>query len=299
MGIVLGTSTSGIGSSEHAWKAKQIDNKFPEKFNYAQQDIASCSTFLAQYADIQGVCYTISTACSSSGKAIAAADRLIKSGLCDAVITGGSDSLCELTLNGFDSLELVSAKICQPFSENRSGLNIGEGAALFILSKDPSEIKLSGIGESSDGYHISAPDPDGNGGKIAINQALKSANLQPQDIGYINLHGTATRKNDEVESKMVHDVFGDETYCSSTKPLIGHTLGAAGAHELAFCWLLLSAEYNPECRLPAHVWDKKYDSKLPKIGLMETEKKWQKRNFMSNSFAFGGSNISLIISRCD
>ena len=163
IGVILGTSTSGIAAGEAAIKQLKFNGQFPESFNYQQQEMGSCSEFLAQYACVTGIHYTISTACSSSGKALAAADRLIKADLCDAVIVGGSDSLCELTLNGFDSLELLSRTICNPFSVNRSGLNIGEGAALFILSKNKNQIKLLGTGETSDGYHMTAPDPSGDG----------------------------------------------------------------------------------------------------------------------------------------
>ena len=295
IGIILGTSTSGIASAEQAWIKHKQNKKFPKDFHYEQQDIASGSAFLARYTGITGLNYTISTACSSSGKAIAAAQRLIQTGICDAVITGGSDALCEMTLNGFDALELISEQYNNPFSKNRSGLNIGEGACLFILSKEPSEIKLTGTGESSDGFHISSPDPEGAGGILAIQQALSAAQLSITDIGYINLHGTATLKNDAAESKMIHKHFPNQPYCSSTKPLTGHTLGAASAHELAFCWLLLSQQYNPTKTLPAQIWDNQPDPKLPKINLLTTPEKWVKNAFMSNSFAFGGSNVSLII----
>lgn len=297
VGVILGSSTSGIASGEVAFKYFQKNKKFPEMFDYIQQEMGSCSEFLARYADVTGVHYTISTACSSSGKAFAVADRLMQADFCDAVIVGGSDSLCELTLNGFDSLELLSSGICNPFSINRSGLNIGEGAALFILSKEPSSIKLSGVGESSDGYHITAPDPKGTGAKLAIAKSLEAAKIAADDIGYINLHGTATRKNDEMESQAVHEIFGEMTPCSSTKPLTGHTLGAAGAQELGLCWLLLSEKYNPEKLLPAQIWDQEKDPELVSINLITEPTTWAKPRFMSNSFAFGGSNVSLIIER--
>ena len=297
IGVILGTSTSGIASGESAFKYFQVHQCFPESFDYVQQEIGTCSEFLAQYAGVTGVHYTISTACSSSGKAFAIADRLIKADFCDAVIVGGSDSLCELTLNGFDSLELLSSEICNPFSLNCSGLNIGEGSALFILSKDSSSIKLSGMGESSDGYHMTAPDPKGVGAKIAIAKSLEAAKITADEIGYINLHGTATKKNDKMESFVVNELFGAVTLCSSTKPLIGHTLGAAGAQELGLCWLLLSEEYNSEKLLPAQIWDKVCDPELSPINLISERSKWTMPRFMSNSFAFGGSNVSLIIER--
>ncbi|MDA7742309.1 beta-ketoacyl-[acyl-carrier-protein] synthase family protein [Francisellaceae bacterium] len=295
IGIVLGTSTAGIAATENALIYKKKYGKFPEEFNYNQQEIGSSSEFLAEYAGITGVHYTVSTACSSSGKAFSSARRLIESGLCEAVIVGGSDSLCQMTLNGFNCLGLTAQKICNPFSQNRQGLNIGEGAALFILSKNPTEISLTGIGESSDGHHISSPDPEGIGAKMAINQALSESGHRPKDIGYLNLHGTATLKNDEMEAKVVSEIFGSHVPCSSTKPLIGHTLGAASSQELALCWLLLSQKYNPEKILPAQVWDNCYDPNLPPLNITQDNSYFKHPIMMSNSFAFGGSNISIII----
>lgn len=297
IGILLGTSTSGIAAGEAAMKQYHETQTFPNSFDYIQQEIGSSSEFLSEYAGIEGISYTISTACSSSGKAFAMADRLIKSNQCDAVIVGGADSLCELTLNGFDSLDLLSPSICNPFSVNRSGLNIGEGAALFILSKEPSEIKLIGTGEASDGYHMTAPDPNGKGAKLAITEALNSAKISAKDIGYINLHGTATKQNDLMEGGVIHELFGDKTLCSSTKPLTGHTLGASGALELGLCWLLLSSEHNPMRVLSPHCWDNQQDPELPLINLIPEQTTWNQPRFMSNSFAFGGSNVCLIIEK--
>lgn len=297
IGIILGTSTSGIAAGEDAFAYHKTHGTFPAEFDYAQQEIGACSEFLAQYADVRGPHYTISTACSSSGKTFASAARLIQAGICDVVIVGGSDALCALTVNGFDGLESISSSICKPFSAERDGINIGEGAALFVMSKDPSAIKLSGVGESSDGYHITAPDPAGNGAKQAILQALTSAQCTPEDIGYINLHGTATPKNDEMECRVIHELFQQQPYCSSTKPLIGHTLGAAGAQELALCWLLLCEEYNPERLLPAQCGDGVFDPSLDVINLVKANTHWQIPRFMSNNFAFGGSNVSLILEK--
>jgi 3-oxoacyl-[acyl-carrier-protein] synthase-1 len=296
IGIILGTSTSGIASGEVAFKEYMKNKQFPVAFDYTQQEVGSCSEFLAKYAGLTGINYTISTACSSSAKAVAAGDRLIKTNCCDAVIVGGSDSLCELTLNGFDCLELLSSTICNPFSVNRSGLNIGEGAALFILSKESAPIKLIASGESSDGYHATSPDPKGSGAKLAINEALQAAQLNPSDIGYINLHGTGTLQNDAMESLVIHDLFSNAPLCSSTKPLIGHTLGAAGAQELGLCWLLLS-EYNADRLLPSQIWDHCKDANIGDINLIAETTKWTKPRFMSLSFAFGGSNACLIIEK--
>jgi 3-oxoacyl-[acyl-carrier-protein] synthase-1 len=292
--VIIGTSTSGIKEGEDAIEALRSSGEMPRQFHYRQQEIGTASLFAAQYMAIEGPRYTMSTACTSSAKAFASARRLILSGRCDAAVVGGSDSLCRLTLNGFDALESLSADICAPFSANRSGITVGEGACVFVLTQRPDRIELLGVGESSDGYHISAPDPEGRGAETAVRAALSMAGLDPHDIGYINLHGTATRKNDEMESLVVERIFGRHTPCTSTKPLTGHVLGAAGAVEVGMCWLLL-ADAETSRSLPAQVWDGERDPTLAAIQLVEPDTEWARPTFMSNSFAFGGSNASVIV----
>jgi len=287
--VLVGTSTSGIAAAEGAFEGS------PD-YHYRQQEIGTAAEFLARYLGIEGPRFTISTACSSSAKALASAARLLAADMCDAVIVGGCDSLCKLTVNGFDALESLSDKICNPFSVNRNGINIGEGAALFLLTRSEAAIRLAGYGESSDAYHMSAPEPSGKGAEIAIRAALADGQVDAQQIGYINLHGTATVKNDDMESRVIERMFGESMPCSSTKSQIGHTLGAAGAQEIGLCWLLLS-DLNSERRLPKHLWDEEADPELPAIGLTDRDAKWERDLFMSNSFAFGGSNVSLVIGR--
>jgi len=294
--VIIGTSTSGIAEGEAAVAALVKEGKMPGAFHYRQQEIGTAAEFLARHLGVDGPRYTISTACSSSAKAFASGRRLLDAGLCDAVVVGGSDSLCELTTNGFDALESLAPQICNPFSVNRNGINIGEGAALFLMSRDPAPMRLLGVGESSDAYHMSAPEPEGKGAEIAIRAALADAGLEPGQVGYINLHGTATIKNDEMESCVVDRVFRPGVQCSSTKSQIGHTLGAAGAQEIGLCWLLLD-EMNEMRRLPEHLWDGEADPELAAIGLTGDDAHWEKGVFMSNSFAFGGSNVSVIIGR--
>jgi len=294
--VVLGTSTSGIASGEEAMAALASVGRMPSHYHYRQQEIGTAAEFAARYLKLTGPRYTISTACSSSAKAFASAWRLLAAGRCDAAVVGGVDSLCKLTLNGFDALESLAPDLCNPFSAHRRGINIGEGACVFVVSRTPSAIRLCGVGESSDGYHISAPDPSGRGAEIAIRAALEQAKATPAAVGYINLHGTATPKNDEMESEVVARVFGVEVPCSSTKSLIGHTLGAAGAQELGLCWLLLD-EANVGRRLPAHGWDGIRDPKLPPLNLVGDDDVWERDLFVSNSFAFGGSNAAIAIGR--
>ena len=288
-GIVLGTSTSGIDEGEKAAKEDFAN------YNYRRQEIGNPSEFLQKYINAGKIAYTVSTACSSAGRAIISAVRLLQSGTCDVVLAGGSDSLCKLTVNGFDSLSSVSPKPCSPLSKNRDGISIGEGAALFLLSRVPSNIEIKGYGEASDGYHISSPDPEAKGAELALKQALKMADIDKP--AYVNLHGTATPKNDEMESLLINRLFGDEVPVGSTKALIGHCLGSASSQELAFCYMALSEELNPEHKLPPHVWDGEIDPNLAKIRVVEEAERWTKPTLMSNSFAFGGNNVSLIIGR--
>jgi 3-oxoacyl-[acyl-carrier-protein] synthase-1 len=294
--VVLGTSTSGIAEGEQAAVALAREGRMPSRYHYRQQEMGTAAEFAARYLEVSGLRYTISTACSSSAKAFASAARLIAAGRCDAAVVGGVDSLCLLTLNGFDALESLAPERCNPFSANRRGINIGEGACVFVVSRRPAPIRLGGVGEASDGHHISAPDPTGRGAEAAIRAALAQARAAPAAVGYVNLHGTGTPKNDEMESEIMARVFGLDVPCSSTKPLIGHTLGAAGAQELGLCWLLLSAD-NSERRLPAHVWDGVRDARLPAINLVGTGAAWERDVFVSNSFAFGGSNAAIAIGR--
>ncbi|HET8697608.1 MAG TPA: beta-ketoacyl-[acyl-carrier-protein] synthase family protein, partial [Gammaproteobacteria bacterium] len=277
--VVIGTSTSGIASGEEAIAALEATGRLPAAFHYRQQEIGMTAEFAARYLGLPGLRYTISTACSSSAKVFASVRRLFKAGRCDAAIVGGADSLCALTLNGFDSLDSLAKGICNPFSANRSGINIGEGACVFVMTKTPAPVRLCGVGESSDGYHMSAPDPDGRGAEIAMQAALRDAGLAAADVGYINLHGTATPKNDEMESRVIARLFGVDVPCGSTKALIGHTLGAAGAQELGVCWLLLA---GGDRRLPRHVWDGVRDPRLPPINLLDHGVRWQRDAFVSN-----------------
>lgn len=293
IGVVLGTSTSGIWEGEAATIHYHAQQSFPAGFHYRQQEIGAPSLFLAEHLGLTGPAWTISTACTSGAKALASARRLLKTGICDAVVAGGVDSLCRLTVRGFSALGAVSSSVSRPFSAGRDGINIGEGAAIFILSKDKSQIRISGCGETSDAHHISAPDPTGLGAEAAMRQALSQAKMQPSDIDYINLHGTGTEQNDVMESAAVYRVFGGSVNCNSTKPLTGHTLGAAGAIEAAFCCYALDAN-----RLPLQPGEgPRGDDIAPLERLFEHKPAKQLTNAMSNSFAFGGSNMSIIMSK--
>ncbi|WP_397456329.1 beta-ketoacyl-[acyl-carrier-protein] synthase family protein [Pseudomonas lurida] len=290
VGVVLGTSTSGIDEASRGIAHFLRENQFPGDYDYQQQELSAPANFLADWLQLSGPAYVISTACTSSARALMSAQRLLDLGVCDAVICGGVDSLCKLTLNGFSSLEAVSNERCNPFSVNRNGINIGEAAVLFLMSKEAAPIALLGSGASCDAHHISAPEPTGKGALQSMRKALASARLQPAQIGYLNLHGTATQHNDAMESLAVANLFPQGVACSSTKPMSGHTLGAAGALEAAFCWLSLVHD-----RVPPHVWDGQADPALPALQWATAGTSLEKRCLMSNSFAFGGNNVSLII----
>lgn len=292
--VILGTSTSGIGDNEPGIAEKVKGGSFPEGFDYDRQDNASLAYFVRSYFGLTGLAMTISTACTSSAKTLASARRMIAAGFCDAAIVGGADTLCRLTMNGFASLDLVSGDLCNPFSQNRGGINIGEGAAVFLMSLEKSGVRVAGIGETSDAYHMSTPDPDGRGAFTAMERALTESGLAPREIAYLNLHGTATELNDSMEAKAVYELLGPVP-CSSTKPLTGHTLGAAGATELAFLYLALGSE---DGLLPPHAWDGATDPALPPLHLVAPgERSPGARAMMTNSFAFGGNNISVILSK--
>lgn len=294
--IVLGTSTSGIHEGELAVRARAATGEWPAGFHYSQQELDSPARYLARRLGAAGPAYTISTACSSSAKALAAAARLLEYGIADVAIAGGVDTLCSFTIEGFRALEAVSATRCNPLSVHRQGINLGEGAALFLMSRDAGPVRLTGWGETSDAHHISAPDPAGRGARAAMLQALTRARLRPADIDYLNLHGTATEQNDVMEARAATDLFGADLAVSSTKPQTGHTLGAAGAVEAALLYLTLVD--NPRGRLPAHWWDGVLDPGIAPLHVVGADESLGRpvRHAMSNSFAFGGSNCVLVMS---
>ena len=299
--VVLGTSTSGIADGEAAYGAVRQNGVWPADFDYRQQETGNLGEFVARALGLTGPAYTVATACSSSGKAFASARRLMRAGLADAALVGGADTLCRMTVGGFAALEAISDGLCNPFSRNRNGISIGEAAAVFLLTRAPTPIQFLGVGESSDAYHISAPDPDARGALMAMRAALDDAGLAPADIAYINLHGTGTALNDAMEGKAVHALFGSATPCSSTKAMTGHTLGAAAACEAAFLWLTLHPEYNTDGHLPPHLWDGEADPSIPPLALADVRTRLPRDMgrvaMLSNSFAFGGSNVALVLAR--
>lgn len=268
--IVLGASNTGIDEAQRNVDRWLEEGTKPAEMFFSQIELGTPADYLKRLLDIKGPAYVVSTACSSSAKAFAAARRLIEAGVADAAVVGGVDGRCRFAMNGFHALGALSQGLCRPLAPDRDGINLGEGVALFTMECGESGgIRFAGAGETSDAYHATAPDPEGRGAEAAMRAALADAGLAPSDVGYVNLHGTGTQANDAMEMKAVRRVFGEDfTAYESTKALTGHCLGAAGAVETAICWLKLRAG--------------------DVVGVA-----------LSNSFAFGGSNASVALVRED
>ncbi len=291
VGVFLGTSTSGLLQTELAYRRRGPNGALPADFLYGPtQNTYSVAGFVVRALRLQGPSWVVSTACSSSAKVFGTAARLMDLGLIDAAVVGGVDSLCLSTLYGFNSLELLSTEICRPWDASRKGLSIGEAAAFALLERevDTPQGWLLGVGESNDGYHMSTPHPEGAGAIAAMHAALASAQLQPGDIDYINLHGTATPSNDAAEDNAVRSVFGTATPCSSTKGATGHTLGAAGGVEALVSLLALE-----QGLMPAGLNVQTCDPALL-MNYLQTNRSANVKRVLSNSFGFGGSNASLV-----
>jgi 3-oxoacyl-[acyl-carrier-protein] synthase-1 len=298
VGVVMGTSTSGVSDAEAAIRHQQLHGGLAPSFDYAQLEFGGPSAFVAEYLGATGPAYTLSTACSSGARALASARSLLALGVCDAVVAGAADTLCGLTAHGFSALQAVCEGVSNPCSLNRCGLTLGEGAALFLVLPSAEGIQLLGVGESSEAHHMSAPDPTGAGAEVAMRGALADAGLAPEAIAYLNLHGTGTALNDRMECLALERVFGAGLPASSTKPLVGHTLGAAGVMEAAFCWLVLERREGGTLALPPHWWDGVRDPELPPVHLVEKGERAAvagPARVMTNSFGFGGNNCSLVL----
>jgi len=300
IGLFLGTSTSGILQTELAYRRRDpATGALPADFNYrTTHNTFSVADFTRHYFGLTGPAVVVSSACSSSAKVFGSARRMLAAGLIDAAVVGGVDSLCLTTLYGFSSLGLTSARACRPFDAQRDGISIGEAAAFALLERSPEQLDadavlLLGIGESSDAYHMSSPHPDGRGARMAMQDALKMADLKPSEIDYIHLHGTATQNNDAAEAKAILSVFGSATPCSSTKGATGHTLGAAGSMGAVICALGLQHGL-----LPAGLNTQQLDPALGLDYVLENRERPVART-LSNSFGFGGTNCSLVFSRAD
>lgn len=292
IGIVIGASNTGIHEAQQHINTALATGHLPPEFSLDEIELHSPAAFLQKNTGFAGPVYTVSTACSSSAKVFQDAQDLIDQDICDAVLVGGVDARCDFALNGFDALSALSYKHTNPMSQNRDGINLGEAAAIFIMTRGTDGIKLLGVGESSDAYHLTCPDPNGAGAISAMNMALNNADLTADKIDFINMHGTGTVANDAMESLAINSVFGDKTLCASTKPLTGHTLGAAGAVGVALSWLMLKHQF-----IVPHIFDGEYGADCAKINLATGRGTTNIDTVLCNAFAFGGSNASVIIGR--
>ena len=288
--VLLGTSTSGILQTELAYRSRDPQGTLPDDFDYRHaQNLFSVTDFVRRSLGLEGPAMTISTACSSSAKVFASAARYIEAGVADAAVVGGVDSLCLTTLHGFTSLQLVSDEPCRPFDAARRGMSIGEAAGYALLETVESRgLTLVGYGESSDAYHMSTPQPEGEGALAAMRQALERAGLEPAAIDYVNAHGTATPANDRAEDRALVRLFGDKVPVSSTKGWTGHTLGAAGIIEAIVCFLALEHGLIPGT-LNSSAVEPGLESQV-----VLHNRSAPLRYALSNSFGFGGSNCSLV-----
>ncbi|WP_428537527.1 beta-ketoacyl-[acyl-carrier-protein] synthase family protein [Rhodopila sp.] len=302
IGVFLGTSTSGMLQTEQAWRRRDADGRLPDDFDYAgTQSIFSIADFVTATLEVSGPALVVSSACASTTKVFATAARMIETGMCDAAIVGGADSLCLTTLYGFNALQLLATGPCRPFDAERDGLSIGEAAGFALLERAdqrsraalPAGVLVLGVGESSDAHHMSAPRADGAGAKLSMSRALLAAGLGPARIDAINLHGTATRIGDAAEDQAVVSLFGEATPCSSTKGHTGHTLGASGIVEAVIAALSISENFIPGS---PHTMARDPDLRCCYV---TAPRPARIDRVLSNSFGFGGSNASLILGRTE
>ncbi len=294
VGVFVGTSTSGCLETELAYRNRDpVSGALPSRLDYRHtHNLFSTAEFTRQMLGLRGPALTVSTACSSSAKAMTTAARHIAAGLCDAAVVGGVDSLCLTTLYGFASLELISTSPCRPFDAARSGISIGEAAGFALLERAQSnaaQIELAGYGESSDAYHMTSPHPEGAGALAAMRTALDNAGLDRTQVDYINAHGTGTRANDHAEDRAIHQLFGANTAVSSTKGWTGHTLGAAGIVEAIIACLCIRDGILPGT-LNIETVDPELLSHIARDTLQRPLS-----CVLSNSFGFGGNNCSLVL----
>ena len=288
--VVLGTSTSGVLSCEDAYAERGPDGALPPAFDYAHtHDMFSAARYVRAALGLRGPALVVSTACASSARSFIDAGHLIATGLCDAAVVGGVDTLCRLTLRGFASLELISPGPCRPCDAARSGISIGEAAGFALLERGGGPIRLLGAGATSDGYHMSSPHPEGAGAIGAMRGALAAACLTPGDVDYVNLHGTATRANDAMEDAAVTKVYGPGMAASSTKGWFGHTLGACGVLGAVVAALAIEHGFLPGC-LGMDTPDPAFRARV----LAKAEHR-SVRRVAVNSFGFGGINCSLLL----
>lgn len=287
---LVGTSTGGILETELALEHNAVHGRLPAGFHlHRQHAFDGLLEVVCRLAGARGPAWVVSTACSSSAKVLGSARRLIATGMADAVLVGGADSLCDTTIRGFGSLQALSEHPCRPFSARRDGTSIGEGAAFMLVERDgEARARLLGVGESSDAHHMSHPHPEGVGAQAAMAGALVQAGLDGADVDHVNAHGTATLANDVIEAAAIHRVVGPNVPVTSTKGYTGHLLGAAGITEAVFAVIAIEHGFVPAC-LGADPIDP-----AVQVDVVLETRRLRVRHVLSNSFAFGGSNAAVL-----
>jgi 3-oxoacyl-[acyl-carrier-protein] synthase-1 len=289
--VLLGTSTAGAESTERAYRAFIADGAFPDRYDFLRQHtFGAVLHVVAALTGAKGPAWVASTACTSSAKPLASAMRLMAAGIIDAAIVGGVDTLCQMTLHGFESLQALDRVPCRPFNLHRQGVSIGEGGALALVERSgDARVLVEGVGETSDAYHVSAPHPEGLGALAAMTEALQQAGRRPEDVDHVNAHGTGTRLNDSAEAKAIRALFPAPIPVVSTKGYTGHTLGAAGALEFAF-----AASAIEEGWIPPSLHSDPLDPEI-QLSVPTAVVQGRFRRVLSNSFAFGGNNVSVLV----
>jgi 3-oxoacyl-[acyl-carrier-protein] synthase-1 len=291
VGICVGSSTAAMDETERAYGIHAETGSLPSGFDVLRHGSPEgLVRALRALTGFEGPDVIVSNACASSGKAFASARRWLDAGVVDAVLVGGADSLCQTTLRGFRALGLLSEEPTRPFSRERRGINIGEGAAFALVERNGAGPRLLGVGESSDAHHMSTPDPEGRGARLAMEIALADAGVSASEVDYVNAHGTGTLLNDAMEARAIRSVLGAAANPTvvSTKGYVGHTLGAAGATEAVFVLEALRAGWTP-----ASAGAEPLDPEL-ELDVATEPRDIDLRLALSNSFAFGGSNVSLV-----
>lgn len=296
-GFISSTSVGGMDLSENFYPDYKINPYSGGLRNIISHDCGDSTERIASYLGITDYVTTISTACSSAANAIMLGARMIKNGLLDAVIVGGTDALCKFTLNGFNSLMILDNEHCRPFDQSHTGLNLGEGAGYLVLQSEKSLRKkayctLSGYANSNDAYHQTATSPDGNGPYLCMKEALEVSGISFSEIDYISVHGTGTQNNDESEGKAMVRLFEDNVpLFSSLKPFIGHTLAASGGIEAVFSVMAINSGVlypNLNFRTPMEG--------INLYPITAYQENVQIKHVLSNSFGFGGNDTSLVFS---
>jgi 3-oxoacyl-(acyl-carrier-protein) synthase len=298
IGVAIGTTVGSILNDLDFYREYRKTGKasMVAVDHYLQGDLASV---VHSFLETHGPSVTVVNACTSGADAIGMAMSWIKAGLCEIAIAGGSDEMNQVPLSGFRSLGILSDSLCAPFDRNRNGLNLGEGAAVLILENETSlrqrgqraRAIIRGYGSSNDAHHLTAPDPDGQGLERAVTTALKAAAIRPDQISFINVHGTATRDNDCVEGLVLSRLFGRQAKFLSTKGYTGHTLGAAGVLEASFSLLALEQEWIPQSA--------GFSEEDPTIGISPVKERTsiEGQLALSTSLGFGGCDAALVIER--